>query len=83
LSSITIPNSVTSIENHAFAWCDNLASITIPKSVTSIGDGAFNYLGLIKRNVYYEGTKKQFIKQFGKTMEEMFDGWTECYYSKK
>ena len=37
----TIPNSVTSIGEGAFASCDFLTSITIPESVTSIGDEAF------------------------------------------
>lgn len=41
LTSITIPNSVISIEEEAFKGCSNLTSITIPNSVTSIGDGAF------------------------------------------
>ena len=41
ITSITIPNSVTSIESGAFAWCDGLTSITIPNSVTSIGQEAF------------------------------------------
>lgn len=40
LTSITIPNSVTSIEGEAFCYC-NLTSITIPNSVTYIGDYAF------------------------------------------
>ena len=39
--SYTIPNSVTSIGNLAFAGCGSLSSVTIPNSVTSIGDGAF------------------------------------------
>ena len=37
----TIPNSVTSIGNFAFAYCLGLTSITIPNSVTSIGEAAF------------------------------------------
>ena len=41
LTSITIPNSVTSISNYAFKSCTSLTSITIPNSVTSIGDNAF------------------------------------------
>jgi len=41
VTSITIPNSVTSIENGAFADCRVLTSITIPNSVTSIGDAVF------------------------------------------
>ena len=41
LTSITIPNSVTSIGYRAFASCEGLTSITIPNSVTSIGYWAF------------------------------------------
>ena len=37
----TIPNSVTSIGNAAFAGCSSLTSITIPNSVTSIKYDAF------------------------------------------
>ena len=40
-TSITIPNSVTSIGDYAFCGCTGLTSITIPTSVTSIGDYAF------------------------------------------
>ena len=42
LTSITIPNSVTSIGKWAFQGCSGLTSVTIPNSVTSIGDLAFN-----------------------------------------
>jgi len=41
LTSITIPESVTSIGNNAFGNCVNLTSIIIPNSVTSIGGSAF------------------------------------------
>ena len=43
LTSITIPDSVTSIGNDAFYGCHSLTSITIPDSVTSIGKSAFEY----------------------------------------
>jgi hypothetical protein len=42
LTSVTIPNSVTSIEYRAFRFCNSLTSVTIPNSVTSIGNGAFS-----------------------------------------
>ena len=42
ITSIIIPNYVTSIGNHAFYDCKTLKSIVIPNSVISIGSGAFN-----------------------------------------
>ena len=44
LTSITIPNSVTSIGSSAFEGCSGLTSVTIPNSVTSIGSSAFSRL---------------------------------------
>src|SRR5207247_2017748 len=46
LTSVRIPDSVTSIGgaafgNGAFAGCTSLTSVTIPNGVTSIGGGAF------------------------------------------
>ena len=41
LTSVTIPDSVTSIGPGAFGNCEKLTSITIPSSVTSIGPEAF------------------------------------------
>ena len=41
LTSINIPNSITSIGSDAFAYCTNLTSVTIPNKVTSIGSSAF------------------------------------------
>ena len=40
-TNYTIPNSVTTIGDWAFADCDSLTSINIPNSVTTIGDWAF------------------------------------------
>lgn len=41
LTSVTIPNSVTSIGNNAFRNCSGLTSVTIGNGVTSIGNNAF------------------------------------------
>ena len=41
LNNITIPNSVTNIENEVFAYCTSLESVTIPNTVTDIGVYAF------------------------------------------
>jgi hypothetical protein len=41
VKDLVIPNSVTSIGERAFAYCDGLTSVTIPNSVTSIGKEAF------------------------------------------
>ena len=42
MTSITIPNGVTSIGDWVFKGCKYLKSITIPDSVTSIGNYAFS-----------------------------------------
>ena len=41
LTSVTIPNSVTSIGYWAFSGCSGLTSVTIGNSVERIGSGAF------------------------------------------
>ncbi len=55
LTSITIPNTVTSIERIAFRQCTGLKSLTIPENVTNIGIRAFrDCTGL--RTVFLSGS---------------------------
>ncbi|MFW5850929.1 MAG: leucine-rich repeat domain-containing protein, partial [Bacteroidota bacterium] len=63
LTSITIPESVTSIGYEAFDGCSGLTSITIPKFVTNIGVNAFstctelttvNYNAINASSSYYD-----------------------------
>lgn len=42
VTSVTIPDSVTSIPDDAFAFCSQLTNISIPNSVTYIGLSAFS-----------------------------------------
>ena len=42
VTSVTIPDSVTSIPDSAFGFCSQLTNISIPNSVTFIGFSAFN-----------------------------------------
>jgi hypothetical protein len=56
LTSIIIPDGVTTIGQSAFSGC-SLASVTIPNSVKSISYGAFFVCPLI--DVYYSGTKTE------------------------
>ena len=48
LTSITIPNSVTSIGSSAFSHCTSLTNITIPNSITVIEGYLFNTCSALK-----------------------------------
>jgi uncharacterized repeat protein (TIGR02543 family) len=56
ITSVTIPNSVTSINGSAFSNCTELTSITIPSSVTSINSAFTGCTGLTSITVDTENT---------------------------
>ena len=58
LTSIVIPDCVTSIGDEAFIDCSSLTSIEIPDSVTSIGNSAF-YVCTSLTSIKYHGTESQ------------------------
>ena len=60
LKKITIPSTVTSIEQDAFRECTSLIDVTVPKSVTSIGYYAFADCTSLKSAVIEANGKKLF-----------------------
>ena len=64
VTSITIPESVTSSGGMEFYGCSGLMSITIPSSVTSIGDDVFRGCSRLA-NINFEGTRAQWDAALG------------------
>ena len=48
VTSVSIPNKVTTIPSYAFYGCDSIESITISDGVTSVGSSAFSSCNLTK-----------------------------------
>ena len=73
LTSVTIPNGVTTIGERAFSDCLLLTSISFPKSVTRISEQAFIYTSLTSINVdpdnsYYKSIDGVLYTKDGKTL---------------
>ena len=58
LTDITLPNSITYIEDFALYGCTGLTSLTIPNSVTNIGDSAFRGCSGLASIKVQEGNSK-------------------------
>ena len=66
LTSVTLPDGLTTIGNYMFQGCTNLTQLNIPSTVTTIGTYAFNGAGITAANLEnvtaigqhaFEGTK--------------------------
>ena len=75
LTSITIPNSVTSIGDRAFAGCSNLTNIVIPDSVTTIGVGVFAGCSNLTSVIIGKG-----VTSIGVATFNTCDSLTDVYY---
>ncbi len=64
LEHVTIPDSVTSIDDWAFYRCYGLTSINIPDSVTSIGISAFYDCGNLTSITFGESSQLESISDF-------------------
>lgn len=64
LTSVIIPEGVTSIGDYAFAGCTGLKSITIPASVESIGKGAFTGCTALEEIKFADGSKLTSIADY-------------------
>ena len=52
LTSLNLPDGITSIGDYAFSGCSGLTSLNLPASITDIGDGAFQWCsGLTSLNL--------------------------------
>ena len=86
ITDLVIPDSVTSIGNYAFAWCNSLTSITIPDSVTSIGNSAFydcsslTSIEVSKNNTAYKSIDGNLYSKDGKTFIQYAIGKTDSEF---
>ena len=55
ITTISIPNSVTEIDDYAFYECTGLVSMIIPRSVTDIGSYVFSWCSSLSSLVVEEG----------------------------
>ena len=81
LTSVSIPDSVTSIGSNAFNRCENLASIYLPRSVIKIGYHTFDDCFKLS-TVYYDGQSANWEKiEVGHNSK--LNSATLYYYSEK
>lgn len=69
LSTLTVPNTVTSIEEEAFYGCHKLETLNLPASVVRIGKDAFrdceslNQISVAEENPIYQAVNNMLVDQ--------------------
>ena len=74
LRVVVIPDSVTKIDNNAFAACSNLITIILSKNITSIGEHAFNNCSALTSIEIPKSLEKTGTSVYGKADNGIFVG---------
>ena len=79
MTSVTIPNSVTTIGSGAFSWCGALTTVTIGSGVTYIGCDAFYGATAVEDVYLYADPEVLDWNDEGGCDDFKFDGSTICH----
>ena len=82
-TSVSIPETITSVGSGAFSYCFGLRTVTIPASVTNLQGRAFAICTNLQR-VFFKGNAPSGNSQFYKTPATVFylpntTGWGDTY----
>jgi hypothetical protein len=72
LTSVTIPEGLTTIGDYAFYECESLISVTLPASVTGVGYGAFYDCDKLKPEISADIEKRFGARVFLRVVEKRF-----------
>ena len=80
ITELVLPDTITTINNSAFANCKSLTKVVIPDSVTHIGRYVFyNCTGLEEITLPFVGTESATDKVYEAVLGVIFGGEDDCY----